>query len=570
MMKLLKLSSSNQSFKTLEFNEGLNILAGLQLSKEDKKTYNGIGKSFSLNLIHLLLGAKLDQTKQKEKKVLDFLSSYGTFYLSLIHQDQPYEIRKNFSEGCFYINEEKILKSHYLVKLREIFISPTFDSRISFKQILNTFARRFGGNYYSEATTQQGRPTTDYYQVYVNLTLLGIDTKLVREKELINKRLKKLDDAKKVVSARESSLPEESNVKDIQDELNVLIQERDEFVIAENYDKYKQKADNLTNELNDLRNKIHTELKKLMLKTDSLEQSQSISVNIDEIKKIYAEANFFFPDKVVVRLKQANEFHLKLMNSRKNRLESELINLNEEISKLRHELTLKEKQRDSLLKDLDSTGALEEYNSINERIRSLEKEVTDLGKYRALLDEFTAEKTQLNLDKASLHTEALQYLTNSKNYKESIEDQFRTLVKKFYENHGGSLNINLANDAKYLYNVDIHVPQDGSQGINEVKVFCYDFLLYELNPDLLGFIAHDGSIFSEMDPRQKSMIFKVALEYVKKHNLQYFVNIGQASLEEVLDSTILSSEEKSIIENSVILKLYDMDPSKWLFGKRFG
>lgn len=62
-MKLLKLSSSNQSFKTLEFNKGLNILAGLQLSNEDKKTYNGIGKSFSLNLVHLLLGATLDPKK---------------------------------------------------------------------------------------------------------------------------------------------------------------------------------------------------------------------------------------------------------------------------------------------------------------------------------------------------------------------------------------------------------------------------------------------------------------------------------------------------------------------------
>lgn len=69
-MKLLILRSNNVKFKTIKFKDGLNILAGLQLSSAEKKTYNGIGKSFSLTLLHLLLGAKLDKTKQKEKKYL--------------------------------------------------------------------------------------------------------------------------------------------------------------------------------------------------------------------------------------------------------------------------------------------------------------------------------------------------------------------------------------------------------------------------------------------------------------------------------------------------------------------
>lgn len=245
---------------------------------------------------------------------------------------------------------------------------------------------------------------------------MGIDTKLVTKKEEIKKNLDKLEKAKKVISDYEALL-EDSNIKDLKDELNNLIKERDDFVIAENYDKYKQKADNLTNMINDLRNKIHTELNKLVLKNDSLEQSKLIDVDIDEIKNIYEEASFFFPDKVLVRLKQANDFHLKLMNSRKDRLESEILNLNNKISDLRSALEVQEKLRDAILKDLNSTGALEEYNSINDRIRSLEKEVRDLSKYKTLLDEFTADRTRLNLDKAKLHTEAFQYLVSIEEYK---------------------------------------------------------------------------------------------------------------------------------------------------------
>jgi uncharacterized protein YydD (DUF2326 family) len=118
------------------------------------------------------------------------------------------------------------------------------------------------------------------------------------------------------------------------------------------------------------------------------------------------------------------------------------------------------------------------------------------------------------------------------------------------------------------------VPRDGSQGINEVKIFCYDFLLYQLRPSLLSFIAHDGCIFSEMDPRQKSMIFKVAIETIENSDLQYFVNIGQSSLDEILDVDdklqILSKSEKAYIKRSVILELFDKDPSNWLFGTSFG
>ncbi|WP_265504993.1 DUF2326 domain-containing protein, partial [Providencia rustigianii] len=154
-----------------------------------------------------------------------------------------------------------------------------------------------------------------------------------------------------------------------------------------------------------------------------------------------------------------------------------------------------------------------------------------------------------------------------------IELQFRDLVKTFYDNHGGSLKIKLADDAKYLFDIEIYVPRDKSQGINEVKIFCYDFLLFLLNKNLLGFIAHDGCIFSEMDVRQKATIFKVVLEFVRKYDLQYYVNLSTDTLEQVCDKSnegILSSEDITEIKKSVILELSDKDPKSWLFGMQFG
>jgi uncharacterized protein YydD (DUF2326 family) len=217
--------------------------------------------------------------------------------------------------------------------------------------------------------------------------------------------------------------------------------------------------------------------------------------------------------------------------------------------------------------------ALKEYDVICDQIKSLEVELAEVEKYRLLLSQFQEDQVNLSLDKAKIKKEGLDYLKEIKPQLENVEETFRTLVKKFYENKGGSLEIKETVDAKYLFDIEPHIPKDGSQGVSEVKIFCYDILLYLLNKDLLGFIAHDGCIFSEMDPRQKSKIFKVALEKINENNLQYFVNIGENSLNEVLDEHneigILDEQEKEIIRNAQILKLYDKDPQTWLFGEEF-
>lgn len=571
-MKLLKLSSNNQAFKTIQFKSGLNILAGLQLTGEERKTYNGVGKSFSLKLIHLLLGSPLKKNTLQDRQTFDFLSQYGIFFLDFCHQGKKHQIQKNFAEPHYRLDGEKQSKANYINALRTIFFSPTFDKKISFKQVLNVFARRYGGAYYNDAISQQGRPLNDFHQRYVNLSLLKIETHLVSDKFLVKESLNKLGKAKKVIEDYESSL-EEKNIKDLKDSLNKLMNDKENFIIAENYDRLKQEADSITQELNVLRNKLHENRKHLARKMSSLEQSTFIDVDLDKVKNIYNEAKFFFAEKVFVRLEDANNFHLQLMKSRVKRLEIEITELKEKINEQQVVLGKKEKDRDAILKDLDAKGALEEYNSINDRIRSLEKEIQALEKYKHLLDDFKSQKSDLDVQNATLNLQSIRYLKDIKVHQDSIENKFRTLVKRFYANHGGSLEIKDTKDAKYLFDIDIHIPRDASQGINEVEIFCYDFLLYQLNPDLLSFIAHDGCIFSEMDPRQKSMMLKVALEHIDNSDLQYFINMGQSSLDEILDQdnklAILTDAEKAEINNSVILKLYDKTPNYWLFGADF-
>lgn len=565
-MKLLQLTSDNPNFKTLNFQSTLNIVAGLQLTEEEKKTINSIGKSLTLTLVQLMFGGKLDTKNPKEKKLKDFLSTYGVFYLHFNHNEKNYEIKKNFSSPKFHINDVEIAQKDYTEELNKIFFEEK--SNFSFRQVFNSFARRFGGDYYSSPIRQQGMPLTDYTQRVNNLKLLHIDTNLVEENFEIKDKISKLEKAENVITEYQNAL-DQVNLKDLKDEYNQLVEDKKNFVIAQSYDAIKVEADSLTEKLNNIRNSVQKIRNLLQKKEQNLLASKNIDIDADEITNLYKEAEFFFDEKVVKRLDDAQSFHNKLVLNRKNRIQMEIEELNLEKDALNKKVQLLSTQRDEKLMILDSTGALEEYHSIEEKIKNLHQEIQKLTKYEKLLSEFTIEKSELDVESTTIKRKSILYLEKEKDYLESIEDEFRVIVKKFYEHHGGSLKIKDTKTAKYLYDIFIEIDGDGGQSVGNVGIFCYDILLYQMNKNILNFLAHDGCIFSEMDGRQKAMIFKIVIELIKENDLQYFINIGQDSLEMVLKQTILTDDEKEFIQKHIILELYDTEPKNRFFGEAF-
>ncbi|POZ52992.1 DUF2326 domain-containing protein [Methylovulum psychrotolerans] len=566
-MQLLKLRSDNPKFRTLDFRPGLNIVAGIQKSDKDTDSFNGIGKSLSLKLIHYVLGAALDN-----KKLKSYLAGYGCFHLEFLHKGKHYLISKDFSQSDYIINGQKINQTAYPKELSQLFLGDK--AEIGFRQVFNCFARRFGGTYYADPLSQQGRPITDYKQRLTNLYLLGIDTDLVRQRFATKKDIGSLNNAAKAIKEYEKSL-DKANLKDLADEIADLKNKRDHFVIAESYDLLKKQADDLTAELNELRNKKFFLERTLEKKEISLKR-EVVNIDVAQIADIYHEAQFFFGKEITQRLSDAQHFHNALVNNRKNRLIMEVSQLKTEIAALTGSLEKCSAQRDGILKDLDNSGALEEFNSLAERIKSLEIESENLKKYEHLLRDFKKEKSNLDSQNALIKERSILYLEEKDESLEAIENEFRVLAKPFYgkqAHHGASLKIQETKDAQYLFDIQLQIPKDESQAVGEVKIFCYDVLLYKLNKDLLGFMAHDGCIFSEMDPRQKSTMFKIILNVVREEKCQYFLNIAQNSLIEVLDAeqkvNILTAEEKQMINDALILELYDKDPENWLFGEDF-
>ncbi|TOA30720.1 hypothetical protein CGK28_24705, partial [Vibrio parahaemolyticus] len=345
---------------------------------------------------------------------------------------------------------------------------------------------------------------------------------------------------------------------------------RKELEIAPAYDNEKKAADELTYHINELRDSLYESRSKLKRKHNLLSQIGDIEIDVSQLKTVYEEALIFFNEQVVVELEEACQFHKKLISNRTNRLTKEIGLLTEEIRSLKDSLEPLEVKRDLILKNMSADGAFDEYESVSQQILIKAGEISQIESNLQLAKKIESELSAEKLKNAEIHNEALGYLNSISQYLEQLDDDFRRIVKNFYNNNTGSVIVQLSKDAQYLYDLDIHVPKDSSQGVNEVRIFCYDMLLYERNRELLGFVAHDGCIFSELDPRQKAQMFKVALEYVNDTGMQYFVNIGQSSLDEILKSEVLNNSEKEQITNAIALNLLDESPETWLFGSQFG
>ncbi|MBT0611965.1 DUF2326 domain-containing protein [Campylobacter hyointestinalis] len=559
-MTLLSLICDNPKFKALRFNKDLNVVVGKQLNQDQKDTINGIGKSLSLEMLHYMLNAGISQ------KMQDFLKDYGNFKLSFVHDNKGYVVEKNFKENEWIVNDKSYNKIGYANELNKIFSNTINSDKISFRQVFNCFARRSG---HYDTLRQQNIEPNDYGQRLVNLFLLGVDIKLQEENHKLKETLNSLKIAKKELEKYEKQVPKK-NIKDIEDEIRSTQENLKLFVVAKNYNELKERANSLTEYLNNIRNEIYRLQRNVAIKEANLLTSENISIDLEEIKKIYDEAKIFFEDKILKRLDEAQNFHNQLAKSRKDRISAEIDEIRQRLNELERNRDIIGDQRDQLLKDLKNSGALEERDVLKDRILTLEKEKKDLEIYSATLENFQKDKANIDYKIAEIKKNAVKYMENDKLKLDIIENKFRDIVKRFYNNNGGSLKITMTQNAKNLFNIDVEIPKDGSLSIGNVKTFCYDVLLYTLNPHILGFLAHDGELFSEMDKRQKATIFKIILDKVKSGNLQYFVNIGDTSFNEILndDTGILSDEDKKFIESKVILQISE-DPHTWLFGQKF-
>lgn len=115
------------------------------------------------------------------------------------------------------------------------------------------------------------------------------------------------------------------------------------------------------------------------------------------------------------------------------------------------------------------------------------------------------------------------------------------------------------------YTLDVRIEDDSSDGVNEVRIFCFDLLLLVCKQSKMRFTMHDSRLFANMDPRQRETLFRIVYDICQEDSFQYICSINEDAINSF--QTLMSAEEYTrIVEDNIILELNDDSPESKLLG----
>ncbi|MDE6968989.1 MAG: DUF2326 domain-containing protein, partial [Eubacterium sp.] len=255
-----------------------------------------------------------------------------------------------------------------------------------------------------------------------------------------------------------------------------------------------------------------------------------------------------------------------LLLTRNTRLKKELNKQKAQLKEIDEQIESLGQRMDELLDYLNSHGALEEYVALTKQLSSLKSELNRIQEYQKILKAY--HDTELDI-KAMLIAEDKQtedYLTSEKEYLTSLRNKYWNYAKRFYPKKRSGLVIkNNSGENMLRYTLDARIEDDSSDGVNEVRIFCFDLLLLVCKQSKLRFTMHDSRLFANMDPRQRETLFRIAHDTCQEDRIQYICSINEDAINSF--QTLMSAEEYAqIVTNNIILELNDDSPESKLLG----
>lgn len=313
--------------------------------------------------------------------------------------------------------------------------------------------------------------------------MLGLDTSLAQKKFEIRKekeRIKTLEKNFKNDSLLRDFFTGNKDISltliDLDEKINQLDDQLKNYKVAEDYYDVQKEADKVEKELYELNNNI------LLLENsiENIDKSLVFSPDLNKksIELIYNEVNIHFSSNVTKTLDELENFYEKLILNRKKRLL-------EQQNKLKLELQIKKKTSkelqlnlDKLMEYLGEHQALDLFLKLTYKSAELKSKRDNLHKYQELQLEYKTKERQSDKEFIELSEYTESYLSKLESHISELRDYFRNLAKIFYPNSVAGLTIeNDDGDNQSRFNIDAKIESDASDGINNIKIFCYDLTM---------------------------------------------------------------------------------------------
>jgi uncharacterized protein YydD (DUF2326 family) len=570
-MRLIKVSANKSSFKTVLFNRvGLSLIVGVRSAADqdaDERSYNGVGKSLLVEIVHFCLGSNTNTAFQNQLNDWEFTLDFEV-------DDTRYTATRDTGKQKEILLNGKLYKlkafNEFIEKL--VFATPDIGAdALSFRTLIPRFIRRGNPDYNDPKVTSGDREP--YTVLLRNLFLLGLEIALVEKKYQLRRRQTEIEEFEKnfkkdpfireyYTGNKDATL----QARHLEEQITRLESDLSKFQVAEDFYDIEREANRLNNELRDLKNKkvvIENALKNV---EKSLQARGDFSR--DKLLSLYSELISAFKEETLKRLSDVENFHQQLIQNRVARLGQERLTLSAELQQTSDSIKKINSEIDGKLAYLSDKRALDQYVVVSSQRSELLGKLHKLQDYQRLLQKSRDDLVHIRRDFAEETIKANLYLQDTENERNERISLFAELSKMFYPDAPAGITMdNNQGENKIRFDFDVRIEADGSDGINNVKIFCYDLavLLLESNHSV-KFIWHDSRLFSDIDPRQRATLFKVAEDFCLAHGKQYIATVNQDQVDS-LRTEFSEPEFNSLFSGkNVVLRLKDDGPESKLLG----
>ncbi|MFY7038340.1 DUF2326 domain-containing protein [Enterobacter cloacae complex sp. XJL004] len=564
-MKLIRLTCDQPTFHPVHFNDtGLTLIIG-DSSKEKEGSSNGVGKTLILGLVQHCLGANAD------KKLTSAVPDWW-FSLLFSHNGVEYLISRTGNGKKLLLNDKTISLKAFKDLLDKIGIFNLENNipYLSFRSLFKRFSRYTRDDCISPTRTKKEQ---DFEALLRTAFLLGIDHNLILSKRNNKQELDKVsqslknwqdDDILKDMF-RAGSQPKvryewlEREIPRLQDELNT-------FQVHEQYRAIENETNSLTIKLREVeKNKNIAEFKVSNIEKTLLSHPD---ISREDLLELYNGLQEIFKPETLAHFESVENFHKSLSFNRKKRLENDKIKLLLEIESLKIDINDISALRDSYLESLQGKKAFDEYAVIARQLAEFKEEKERLHDY--LNFSINLQKKAQNLRERKVEQDRLAVNYASTNPLSEYDKFFAELAEIMYPRvpAGIVLDVNTG-DNKIRYDLSIQIEGDDSDGINDARILCFDWLVFTCGEiHAMDMLWHDNRLFADIDPGVRARWFSFVNQSLKRSGKQYIASLNTENFNAM--ETTLSEIEMLELKSKIVLTLRGDKAENKLLGIQFG
>ena len=596
---LHSISSTLQTFATVEFKPGMNFIVAEGAAQRDGKgTANSVGKSSVFFLIDYLLGGNAtakdfnsDQFRDESFTLRATIAGKGvSITRAACGKERSWVVVVGDLHGWPDLTEAQIVQAKEGVRLkveawRKILGKVLFDlpeilpGSVAKRPVLPT-ARELMGFFNRKAFIDVVKSFTAQNEEKGNLIcmyLMGLNWEYLasliglKNEDSVVKSIKTTADFK-LEELKRTHADTINNVRELEKKVKKAEAELAEYRVKEEISLFLNRTDEVTTRLRAAQRDALNASRRISLAKKSLE---GMNENPDELMSFYQAAQAELGNAVKRSLAEAKSFHEKLRGYREKILRKEIDYYETELAKANDAIGQLDAERESCIQSEWVRDTFADFNEKQIQLTALSRQLTEVLQAQHLYEDAEKEADRLKTVRNSLaQTEKVVF----RDFKDEINDfssKFILAMKELYGERDAEASfdvvfydgsIAVGNKKPFTMKVKATVQGDRGLGKAHAKICAFDMLLFSLSRKLErkhDFLLHDSPAFESSDGNQFSVLMIMAAKMTADSDSQYICAIDQERLNMACDK---NKSLKSLVEISHKISL---SQSRKLYGFDF-